>query len=93
VLDINNDLARRGDAWPSRPVGFSDEDAAKAAAYRKRADVVIWTPGRNSGRPTSLKLIPDFSAIGDDTDEREQAVEMARATLTPFVGGTGPARS
>jgi hypothetical protein len=89
VLDINNDLARLGDAWPSRPVGFSDEDAAKAAAYRKRADVVIWTPGRNSGRPISLKLIPDFSAIGDDPDEREQAVEMARATLTPFVGGTG----
>ena len=89
VLDINNDLARLGDAWPSRPDGFSDEDAAKAAAYRKRADVAIWTPGRNSGRPISLKLIPDFSAIGDDPDEREQAVEMARATLAPFVGGTG----
>ena len=89
VLDINNDLARLGDAWPSRPDGFSDEDAAKAAAYRKRADVVIWTPGRNSGRPISLKLIPDFSAIGDDPDEREQAVEMARATLAPFVAGTG----
>ena len=89
VLDINNDLARLGDAWPSRPDGFSDEDAAKAAAYRKRVNVVIWTPGRNSGRPISLKLIPDFSAIGDDPDEREQAVEMARATLTPFVGATG----
>lgn len=93
VLDINNDLARLGDAWPSRPDGFSDEDAAKAAAYRKRAGVVIWTPGRNSGRPISLKLIPDFSAIGDDPDEREKAVEMARATLTPFVGRTGPPRS
>ena len=30
VLDTNNDLVRLGDAWPERPPGFSDEDAAKA---------------------------------------------------------------
>jgi hypothetical protein len=36
-----------------------------------------------------LSLLPDFSAIGDDPDDRDQAVEMARATLTPFVGGRG----
>jgi DNA helicase HerA-like ATPase len=89
VLDINNDLARLGDTWPERPEGFSDEDAMKAAAYHQRADVVIWTTGRNSGNPISLKLLPDFSAIGEDPDELEQAVEMARATLTPFISGSG----
>jgi hypothetical protein len=94
VLDINNDLSRLGDPWPTRPDGFSDEDAAKASAYHARADVVIWTPGVGSGNPISLKLLPDFAAIGNATDkqtedERTQAVEMARATLTPYIGGSG----
>jgi len=71
------------------PDGFSSKDTKKAAEYQARTDVVIWTPGRSSGNPISLKLLPDFSAIGEDPDEVEQAVEMSRATLTPFIGGTG----
>ena len=94
VLDPNNDLSRLGDPWPERPAAFSDEDAIKAAAYYARADVVIWTPGVSSGNPISLSLLPDFAAIGDKQDketidERAQAVEMARATLGPYVGGSG----
>jgi hypothetical protein len=94
VLDINNDLSRLGDLWPARPDGFNDEDAAKAAAYHARTDVVIWTPGVSSGNPVSLNLLPDFAAIGDKQDsqtedERRQAVEMALATLAPYLGGTG----
>ncbi|MGO9682594.1 MAG: ATP-binding protein [Beijerinckiaceae bacterium] len=94
VLDINNDLSRLGDTWPAQAEGFSDEDAAKAATYHARADVVVWTPGVASGNPVSLNLLPDFSAIGDKEDsqtedERSQAVEMARATLAPYLGGTG----
>jgi hypothetical protein len=89
VLDINNDLSRLGDPWPTRPDGFSDEDASKAKTYGDRADVIIWTPGVSSGNPISLKLLPDFAAIGESEDERAQAVEMARETLTPYLGGTG----
>jgi Helicase HerA, central domain len=62
VLDINNDLSRLGDEWPARPEGFSDEDAAKAAAYHAHAELVIWTPGVSSGNPLSLNLLPDFAA-------------------------------
>jgi hypothetical protein len=94
VLDINNDLSRLDEPWPVRPEGFSYEDAAKATEYHAQADVVIWTPGVSSGNPLSLKLLPDFAAIGDKQDkqtedERTQAVEMARETLTPYLGGTG----
>jgi hypothetical protein len=89
VLDTNNDLARLGDAWPERPDGWTDTDAAKATDYGRRVEVVIWTPGINSGRPMSLALLPDFAALGDDPDERGQAIEMARATLLPFIGATG----
>ncbi len=89
VLDTNNDLARLGDPWPQRPEGWTDADATRAADYRKTVEVVIWTPGRNAGRPMSLALLPDFAALGDDPDERDQAIEMARATLIPFIGAAG----
>jgi Helicase HerA, central domain len=94
VLDVNNDLSRLGDRWPAQPDEFTAEDAAKAAAYHQRVDVVIWTPGVSSGNPVSLNLLPDFAAIGDKrdpqtADERTQAVEMARATLAPYLGGSG----
>ncbi|MGI8570776.1 MAG: helicase HerA domain-containing protein [Methylocella sp.] len=97
VLDINNDLARLGDRWPARPDGFSDDDEAKTVAYHNRADVVIWTPGVRSGNPVSLNLLPNFAAIGEDPDEREQAVEMARATISrrsrpEGASQTGPPR-
>ena len=77
-----------------RPDGFSDEDEAKAGAYHNRADVVIWTPGVSSGNPVLLNLRPDFGGIGrkqdkQADDERAQAVEMARATLAPYLGGAG----
>jgi hypothetical protein len=94
VLDVNNDLSRLDEAWLNRPQGFSDEDVRKSTEYHAQADVVIWTPGVSSGNPLSLKLLPDFAAIGDKRDkqtedERAQAVEMARETLNPYLGGTG----
>ena len=88
VLDPNNDLSRLRDAWPTRPESWSEEDAAKAETYRACADVVIWMPGVTSGNPISLNLLPDFAVI-DDADEREQAIDMAWATLTPFLPGGG----
>lgn len=88
VLDPNNDLSRLDDAWPARPPSWSDEDAAKARQYHACADVVIWTPGVNGGNPITLDLLPDFAAI-EDADERSQAIEMARATLTSLLGGGG----
>jgi Helicase HerA, central domain len=86
VVDPNNDLSRLGDAWPTRPESWSEEDAAKAETYRACADVVIWAPGVTSGNPISLNLLPDFAAI-DDADEREKAIGMAWATLIPFLPG------
>ena len=94
VLDINNDLARLGEAWPQVPEHFSPDDVAKAGRYHAGVEVVVWTPGVSSGNPLALALLPDFSAIGsgrdaESEDERSQAVEMARATLTPYLGGGG----
>lgn len=94
VLDINNDLSRLGDRWPEYPEGFTTKDVAKAAEFHARSEVVIWTPGAPNGNPISLPLLPDFAGIGDKQDElteieRNQAVDMALETLSPYVGGAG----
>lgn len=86
VIDPNNDLARLGDRWPERPLGFSDSDVAKADSYAASVDVVVWTPGIHAGNPLFLSVLPDFAAVGDDPDERGQAVTMAADTLGPLAG-------
>jgi Helicase HerA, central domain len=86
VIDPNNDLSRLGDPWPERPERFTDADAAKAQAYRDRVEVVVWTPGIHAGNPLFLAAMPDFSGLGADRDERQQAVEMAAETLGPLAG-------
>jgi hypothetical protein len=79
VLDINNDLSRLGKTWPSSPEGFTEGDTSKARAYQIKSEVVIWTPGAASGRPISLKLLPDFAAIGDKTTScKASAVSLAQ---------------
>lgn len=91
VIDGANDLSRLGDPWPERPGSFSDEDATKAARYHDTADVVVWTPGRASGRALTFNPIPDFSAFSGgarDAEARDQlnaAVAMARSSLEPLV--------
>ena len=46
----------------------------------------MWTPGIQAGNPLFLSVLPDFTAIGDDPDERAQAVTMATETLGPLAG-------
>src|SRR5439155_3360494 len=88
VLDTNNDLARLREAWPTRPAGFREDDAQRAQRYKEIVEVVVWTPGLAGGRPLNLAVLPDFKAVTDD-DEREQAVDMAWATLVPLIRATG----
>jgi hypothetical protein len=70
----------------SPPTDFTEADTDKAASYAQTVEVLIWTPGLTSGRPLTLSGLPDFTALGDDPDERAKAVEMAKATLLPFIG-------
>jgi hypothetical protein len=86
VLDSNNDLSTLGDAWPEPPAQWTSADAASAQAYHQAAEVVIWTPGLQRGRPITLDVLPDFDALGGaDTDEQEQAIDMATSTVASLV--------
>jgi hypothetical protein len=88
VIDTNNDLARLGELWPVRPTAFSDDDAQHAQRYKQTVEVVVWTPGLAGGRALNLAVLPDFTVITDE-EEREQAVDMAWATLVPLIRATG----
>ncbi|MEU4520280.1 DUF87 domain-containing protein [Amycolatopsis sp. NPDC024027] len=89
VLDPNNDLARLGDAWPEPPGGWKNGDAELAERYLAGTDVVVWTPGRATGRPLAFRPLPDFAGVLDDLDEFTAAVEVAVATLAPQARLTG----
>ncbi|MDG4771554.1 DUF87 domain-containing protein [Solwaraspora sp. WMMD792] len=83
VLDPNNDLARLGDPWPEPPAAWGDGDARAAADYLAATEVVVWTPGREGGRPLTFQPLPDFSGVRDDPDEFTQAVDSAVDALAP----------
>ncbi|KOV84496.1 ATP-binding protein [Nocardia sp. NRRL S-836] len=85
VLDPNNDLARLGDAWPEPPADWLAGDAAKAAEYLAGTEVVVWTPGRASGRPLVFHPLPDFAEVRGDEDEFAAAIEAAVARLVPHA--------
>lgn len=90
VLDPNNDLARLGDAWPERPArGWREDDAQRAADYLADTDVVVWTPGREAGRPLTFQPLPDFTSVLDDPDEFRLAIDVAVSALAPRAGLLG----
>ncbi len=89
VLDANNDLARLGDAWPSPPEQWGPGDHDRAKDYLANTDVVVWTPGRASGRPLTFQPLPDFATVLDDEDEFTASVDAAVATLAPHAKVTG----
>jgi len=86
VLDPNNDLARCGTAWPEPPTGWLAGDDNRARQYLTQTEVVIWTPGRQTGRPLSFQPIGDLGSVMDDPDEFGQAIDSAVATLLPRAG-------
>ncbi|MBO3735475.1 ATP-binding protein [Glycomyces niveus] len=83
VLDPNNDLARLADPWPEPPPSWHDGDAAMAERFLEATEVVVWTPGRQTGRPLSFRPLPDFTALADDPDEFRLAVDSAVAVMAP----------
>ncbi len=83
LIDSNNDLARMGDRWPHPPEEWAGADAQRADEYLAETEVVVWTPGRESGRPIALNPLPDFSEVGGDPDEMRSAVDAAVAGLMP----------
>ncbi|KNA91552.1 DUF87 domain-containing protein [Gordonia sp. w5E2] len=83
VLDINNDLARLGMPWPEGTRDWSPTDREAADRYFADTEVVVFTPGRRSGRPLSFRPLPEFASLETDSDEFFAAVDSAVGALLP----------
>ena len=92
VLDVNNDLARLGMGWPDGERTYTDTERSQAQEYLRTVDVAVFTPGRTSGRPLAFAALPDFSAVVDDRDEFDRAVDAAVGGLAPRLSLTGRSR-
>jgi hypothetical protein len=85
VLDGANDLAALGDRWPQPPTEWSPDDAAQAERYHAEADVVHWTPGRESGNPLNLEPLPDLAGVAADPEALEMAIGAAVDALAAMA--------
>ena len=94
VVDIGNELVTLDEPWPERPDAWQPLDDRKAARYHDEVrDVVVWTPGRESGRAISLTPLPDLSPFARDDEELDAVVAMVRESLTPIVASGHSAAS
>ncbi len=92
IVDCANDLARLSDPWPETPTAWGSQDIISAATYHKRADVVVWTPGREKGNPLVCESLPDISVLKGDPDELKQVLRMVWSSLKVIVAsGTSAA--
>lgn len=83
VLDPNNDLARLADPWPDPPASWVGGDDEAAKRYLEDTEVMVWTPGRQTGRPITFRPLPDFTTVSDDPDEFRLAIDSGVAVLSP----------
>lgn len=85
VLDPGNDLALMACDWPDPPSGWLPGDAGLLKRLRLETDVCVYTPGRSDGRPLNIPLLPDLTALRDDADDLQQAVESCVEALACLV--------
>ncbi len=60
-------------------------DDALARRFHASTEMILWTPGKESGNPLTLQPLPDFDAVKGDAEELQDAVLMANASLSGIV--------
>ncbi len=85
VIDVANDMAALGERWAEPPSEWTDADRDKAERYHREAEVVVWTPGKESGKPLFFEPMPDLAPLADDEEELDTAILSVVETLTPIV--------
>lgn len=93
VVDCANDLSSFDDVKSTSP-HWQPGDEERARRFRESSEMVLWTPGKDSGNPLTLQPLPDFDAVKGDPEELRDALMMANAALAATVakGTTEKAR-
>ena len=87
VIDSSNELARLGDPWPDKPRGWTVETAENAQKYHESTEVLVWTPGRENGRPLTLPVVPDFSAVAYQPEALEETIALGLESMQDLSAG------
>ena len=93
VVDCANDLVTLDERWANQPDTWTSEDREKADNYHEQLEMIVWTPGRESGNPLTLDPLPDLAALVDNNDELEAAIAMTRESLGEVVAKGESAKS
>jgi len=84
VVDCANDLSSFDEPKTSSSHWMpGDEDHARR--FRESSEMILWTPGKESGNPLTLQPLPDFEALKGDPEELQDALLMANASLSEIV--------
>ena len=84
VVDCANDLSSFDEPKTASP-HWLDGDADRASRFRASSEMILWTPGKESGNPLTLQPLPDFNAVKGDPEELADALLMADAALAEIV--------
>lgn len=86
IVDCARDMALFDEDWQGPHPAWRDGDAELAKRFRAASEMIVWTPGRESGNPLTLEPLPDFTPLADDPEELESAVQMVCHALGEIVG-------
>lgn len=84
VVDCANDLSSFDEPKEASP-HWRPGDADLARRFREASQMILWTPGKESGNPLTLQPLPDFEAVKGDPEELQDALLMATASLAEVV--------
>jgi len=84
VVDCANDLCSFDEPKDSSP-HWQPGDEILARRFRESSEMILWTPGKESGNPLTLQPLPDFDAVRGDPEELQDALLMANASLSEIV--------
>lgn len=88
VIDTQGDLVRLGDPWPIPPRTWLGGEAKLAKAYHDKAELLIYTPGLEVGRPLAFPLMPDFGGLDQSnsvTHINNYIKDLVPLTMVNFV--------
>lgn len=91
LIDRKGDLCSyaNGEVWADDP-NDSEERRAQKAYLRENTEIAVYTPGRTSGRPISITLLPQGMIDLPDHEQQELANVSAAALGDMLHLGTSP---